>query len=1103
MQAKKKGSGVKEENVNYEVWIKAILENSLMGIFILKSIRDDNGQIVDFEIVHVNSKAEEALKRNSLAGKSLLKEFPGKTHSGLFDRYVEVAETGKPWEDEIFYNYEGYEYWTAVKAIKLEDGCLVTYSDITEQNKAQLQLAYHKELLQVTLDSSPNYIQVFKAVRDDNGKITDFICILQNKASIEALGEVKGKHILKTNPGVKESGIFDRIVRVTETGVPEQAELNYQYEQFNNWFFQSVTKLGDGVATTVADITEKKKRELELLQLKEDLKNKAIDRYNALFNSIDQGFCTIKVKFDKENKPLDYQFLEVSPSFEYHTGIKNGKGRWMREIADSQDKFWFQKYGSVALTRKSERFDYFSTPLKRWWSVYAFPIDEPELRHVGVLFYDITARKKEEEEKEKLFQKIAREKAVLTATLEALPLAVWIADTEGKIIQSNKQTESLWGKEGSNASGIEDYERFKGFWPGTGKQLKPEEWAMARALTKGETVIEEEIEIRRFDGKKSYILNNAAPIRDKSGRIIGGVTVEQDITERKEIEQKIKAAEARNAFLLKLSDTLHYIEDPIQVQFKTAQMLGEHMGANRVGYAEDTGDEKTVYVTKSYNNGVPEMEGIYKYDDYGASLLEELQQGRTVIHEDIEGNPTLTSKEKEEHRLLQLGANVIKPILKMGKLTALFFVNYKEKHKWTADEIELINETAERTWAAVEWARAEEALAKSEEKYRTRLENEVEKRTSELLENKHFTQLITDSMPDILFVYDIQKWKIIYVNKGITAILGYSPEEVYGSVRKDFEAMLHPDDLKRRINEMARMVNLKPREVRESEFRIKNREGKTHWLSVRDLFFKAGKDGKTTHVLSICQDVTEKIKVIDAYRKERNRSKELKRMNEVMDTFVFAAAHDLKAPVSNLKMLNEVIENTQDEEKQLLLQKKYPEIVKTLDLTISGLVKVLAVEKDFVAGTKRVHFQKVFAKVSKELYDEIQRTEPEIHTDFSECKSIVYIETYVFSIFRNMLSNAMKFRASDKKLKINIRSGCEKKYVWLSFSDNGTGIDLKQFGGDMFKPFKRFSSNSQGSGLGLHLVKSIVTKNGGDIKVESKKSEGTTFKIFMVPYNEE
>jgi PAS domain S-box-containing protein len=1083
-----------------ENWMQAILENSLLSVTIMKSIRDEEGSIIDFEYVYVNKKAEETVNRKNLAGKRLVEEFPGTKKSKLFRHYSEVVETGIPWEDEIYYNYDGLEIWSAIKAIKLDDGCMVTYSDITAQKQVLKEQEFQKELLQTTINSSPNYIQVFKALRDENGNIIDFIWILQNHISIKASGDVVGKKLLEVNPGAVESGAFDRMVRVTETGLPEQAEFNYAYEQFNNWFYHSIVKLDDGVALTAIDITEQKQKELELIRLREDLQKKADVRFNALFNSIDQGYCTIKMKYDNIGLPVDYQFVEISPSFEYQTGIVDGKGKWMRDIAPDQDEFWFRMYGSVDKNRKAESFEYFSTPPKRWWSVHSFPIDDPELNHVGVLFSDITPRKKAEEEREELFRKIAQDKAVLSATLDSLPLAVWIANKKGKLIRHNEQSKYIWGEQGQYADSIHDYKKYKGWWPDTGQQLNAEDWAMARVLLNGETVLNEELEIERFDGRKAFISNNAAPIRDEKGNLIGGVTVVQDITQLKKIEIELKSAEAKKDYLLKLSDAIKFLEDPVEIQYEAARILGEYLGANRAGYAEDMGDGERVALARNYNYGVPNIEGVCKYEDYGPQLIKELKAGNTVIRNDIANDPWLTYKEKEEHRILQLGATLNKPLLKRGRLKGILFVHFKEKHQFTDEEIAVVDETAERTWAAVGRARAEEALRKSEENYKLRLEREVEKRTTELVEQRHFTQLITDSTPDVFFVYDIFKWKIVYVNNGIKTTLGYSPADVYSADRKGFEQMLHPDDLKRRIVEMANMVHLKPGEVRESEFRIRDSEGKIHWLNVRDLFFKAGKNGKTSHVLSICQDVTEKMEVLNAYRKEKNRSEELKRMNELMDTFVFAAAHDLKAPVSNLKLLTEIIEKSDDLDTKLSLQQKYAEVIDNLDHTITGLVKVLAVEKDGSSGVKNLVLSKIFSKVEAEFRDELQEIKPQINVDFSDCKSIVYIESYLFSIFRNMLSNAVKFRSEKRKLIIDIRSGYEKNYIWLSFSDNGMGIELERYGNDLFKPFKRFSSVAKGSGLGLHLIKSIVTKNGGKVEVKSNKNEGTTFMIYMVPY---
>ncbi len=134
---------------------------------------------------------------------------------------------------------------------------------------------------------------------------------------------------------------------------------------------------------------------IDRLRTSEAAHRDAEERYLALFNAIDQGFCTIEVAFDEHDRPVDYRFLEISPSFERQTGIKNGAGRWMREIAPDQDEFWFETYGRVARTGEPARLENYSTPLGRWWAVYAFRISGE--RRVAVLFRDITDQKHAEE----------------------------------------------------------------------------------------------------------------------------------------------------------------------------------------------------------------------------------------------------------------------------------------------------------------------------------------------------------------------------------------------------------------------------------------------------------------------------------------------------------------------------------------------------------------------------------------------------------------------------------------------------------------------------------------------------------------------------------
>ncbi len=127
------------------------------------------------------------------------------------------------------------------------------------------------DLLQATMDASTDMIQVFEAIRDDAGRIVDFRWVLNNHRSESLYGEVRGQSLLERNPGVVVEGIFDTFCRVTETGIAEQRERHYVHEQFDGWFYQTVVKLGDGVATTTRDITEWKMSQAEVIRLREEV----------------------------------------------------------------------------------------------------------------------------------------------------------------------------------------------------------------------------------------------------------------------------------------------------------------------------------------------------------------------------------------------------------------------------------------------------------------------------------------------------------------------------------------------------------------------------------------------------------------------------------------------------------------------------------------------------------------------------------------------------------------------------------------------------------------------------------------------------------------
>jgi PAS domain S-box-containing protein len=145
----------------------------------------------------------------------------------------------------------------------------------------------------------------------------------------------------------------------------------------------------NSVQSLVLDITEKKKDEDALL--------KSEEQYHSLFNMMLEGFCIIEVVFDKEQRPIDYRFLEINPVFEGQTGLHDAQGKLMRELAPDHEEHWFEIYGKVALTGEPIRFVNEAKALNRFYDVSAYRIGGKDSRKVAILFNDISENKKMEE----------------------------------------------------------------------------------------------------------------------------------------------------------------------------------------------------------------------------------------------------------------------------------------------------------------------------------------------------------------------------------------------------------------------------------------------------------------------------------------------------------------------------------------------------------------------------------------------------------------------------------------------------------------------------------------------------------------------------------
>lgn len=173
-------------------------------------------------------------------------------------------------------------------------------------------------------------------------------------------------------------------------------------------------------------------------------------------------------------------------------------------------------------------------------------------------------------QKEAENKRLAIEKT-LRNVLEALPVGVWIMDRDGQIVHGNSEARKIWA--GGLYVGPERFGEYKGWWLDTDEPISAGEWAAARAISKGETSIGEEIRIECFDGSGKIILNSAIPLRDDDGRVNGAIIVNQDITSRKQVEDELLRA---NASIDAVNRELQHALEREQLMARTDELTGLH-----------------------------------------------------------------------------------------------------------------------------------------------------------------------------------------------------------------------------------------------------------------------------------------------------------------------------------------------------------------------------------------------------------------------------------------------------------------------------------------------------------------------------------------------
>lgn len=167
-----------------------------------------------------------------------------------------------------------------------------------------------------------------------------------------------------------------------------------------------------------------------------------------------------------------------------------------------------------------------------WFQVRLARFQHESETYVIAAHEDITERKLAKES-------LRDAKSTLRRVLESLPVGVWIVNEQGTIIHANSASLKIWG--GAEYVGPEQFDEYRA-WRLDGTGLKAEDWSVHRTLSEGKTVLDQELVIEAFDGKKKVIVCSSVPLLDAEGNISGAIVVNQDITERKRVEERLREA---------------------------------------------------------------------------------------------------------------------------------------------------------------------------------------------------------------------------------------------------------------------------------------------------------------------------------------------------------------------------------------------------------------------------------------------------------------------------------------------------------------------------------------------------------------------------------
>ncbi|MBW8295476.1 PAS domain S-box protein [Sphingopyxis sp.] len=609
------------------------------------------------------------------------------------------------------------------------------------------------------------------------------------------------------------------------------------------------------------------------------------------------------------------------------------------------------------------------------------------------------------------------------------------------------------------------------------------------------------LQLDRSCGLEDVWMNlDYSPVFGDDGTPEGVLAVVVETTAAVRAAAALRESEARLRFLDELTVQTAASADADDILAATTRMVGEYLGVSICAYADMDEDGDGFTIRGDWTAAeLPSIKGHYSLAAFGELAVARLTNGQPLIIND--NLAEIAPEAAAAFEALGIRATICMPLVKEGRLTALMAIHHRRPHAWSDNELALMREVTDRSWAHVERAATEAELRQTAERLRDlneTLERRVAERSSALERSQIQFRLLVQGVTDYaIFMLDkdgvVSSW-----NAGAERIKGYSPEEIIG---RHFSAFYEPAE--RNAGEPARALEMARREGRFAADGWRLRKDGSRFRA--GVVIDAIRDdaGKLIGFAKITRDISEREEAQLELERAREALFQSQKM-EAIGQLTGGVAHDF----NNLLM---VIQSGLE-----LLRKRPssdPQISRLIDNCLQATERGAALTQRMLAFARRQELATEHVTLPQlvgGMMELLQRSlGPSFVIDTHFPSGLPAVSADINQLEMALLNLAVNARdampsggaisivAREREIRRGEVSGLAPgRYVRLTVADEGACMDAETLA-RAADPFFTTKGVGKGTGLGLSMVHGFAQQIGGALELESEMNQGTSAHIWL------